>query len=221
MHFHAAAVNVNIWGNKRWLLTPPRFAGSSPRSGPEWAAAASQEGLPAGFPLRCTQRPGDVLILPPLWGHATANDAFSLGFGFLFDDMVTSSYQYLPDEASHNPMALVSDEYATGARDEGVDMGTQRPVVQADPMPCTSEHAKVTLAKARRARAERLAVQAEAAKAQARADQKRAAAVEAQETVTQVQLRLHNARATERKVQRKPGKQRKQGKQKRSRKAKS
>ena len=34
----------------------------------------------AGVPLLCTQRAGDVLIVPTLWGHATRNLAPSIGY---------------------------------------------------------------------------------------------------------------------------------------------
>jgi hypothetical protein len=57
-------------------------------SGPEWGAstAEARQGLPAGLPLQCTQQAGDVLILPAMWGHATRNEGFSLGLGYLFTD---------------------------------------------------------------------------------------------------------------------------------------
>ena len=42
--------------------------------------------LPSGLPFRCTQGPGDLLLLPPLWGHATKNLGFNIGIGDLYCD---------------------------------------------------------------------------------------------------------------------------------------
>ena len=77
-----------IFGTKHWYLTPPRFAGMSGTSGPEWAMGAEEAKgrLPRRLPMRCTQHAGDLLILPAMWGHATRNEGFSLGLGYLFTD---------------------------------------------------------------------------------------------------------------------------------------
>ena len=33
-----------------------------------------------GAPLVCDVLPGDVVLVPPLWGHATLNSELSIGF---------------------------------------------------------------------------------------------------------------------------------------------
>lgn len=74
-HYHKAAVNSLIYGQKRWWLWPPAHAQYSAMPVGEWVAAggpeaATGEGRP---PLSCVQRAGDVLYLPDFWGHAVLN----------------------------------------------------------------------------------------------------------------------------------------------------
>ncbi len=86
LHFHTSAYNVQLFGVKRWLLTPPRHAGITGSASTLWRDAISPSQLPAGLPMRCTQGPGDMMLLPHGWGHATVNDKFNLGIGNLFCD---------------------------------------------------------------------------------------------------------------------------------------
>ena len=39
------------------------------------------------MPLKCTQGPGDMLLVPAQWGHATVNRRFTLGIGDLYCDI--------------------------------------------------------------------------------------------------------------------------------------
>lgn len=60
LHFHNPAYNVQFFGVKRWLLTPPRYAGITGAASTRWdVETRSSSVLPAELPLRCTQGPGD------------------------------------------------------------------------------------------------------------------------------------------------------------------
>ena len=86
-HYHNAAYNLLFFGVKEWMLTPPRHAGISDLDSLEWPDAPSQAHLPKGLPLRFTQRPGDLVIVPSQWGHSTlSHGGFSLGLGVLWCD---------------------------------------------------------------------------------------------------------------------------------------
>lgn len=85
-HFHMSAYNVLIFGTKEWMLTPPRFTGISGSGALEWRESTDKP-FPRGMPLRCTQGPGDMLLVPAQWGHATVNRRFTLGIGDLFCDI--------------------------------------------------------------------------------------------------------------------------------------
>ena len=82
----AAAINVLLFGRKQWKIAPFRYAGMSTTVSASWPTPQDgRDWLPPQFPLRCTQEPGDVLLLPGLWGHATVNLApFVLGFSQLW-----------------------------------------------------------------------------------------------------------------------------------------
>jgi len=84
-HFHGAAYNVLFFGIKEWILTPPRYSGVSGGASISWPENA-RAFLPPGLPLRCTQGPGDMILLPRHWGHATVNRRFSMGIGDLYCD---------------------------------------------------------------------------------------------------------------------------------------
>ena len=77
-HFHSHAINVLVYGEKRWFLTPPRYA--------EYSRLAPIEFLEQAVPhrrhnmLQCMQRAGDVLYVPNGWGHAILNTRTSIGF---------------------------------------------------------------------------------------------------------------------------------------------
>ena len=47
----------------------------------DWDAPSAEAAVAAGGePLVCEQRAGEVILVPPLWGHATINQAPALGF---------------------------------------------------------------------------------------------------------------------------------------------
>ena len=90
-HIHKDAVNALVYGRKRWFLLPPERALYSALPFAEWLAAAeaaeaanaTRGGLPRGT-LQCTQRAGDVLYVPPGWGHAVINLNTSVGVAIEF-----------------------------------------------------------------------------------------------------------------------------------------
>ena len=106
-HWHAASWNWLVHGSKRWFVWPPsqalysqdhveRTVGPQDKDfarptkkgkGPK--GTAKQRAL-LGKALVCDQRPGEVVILPESWGHATTNLERSIGWAseFHFDRMM-------------------------------------------------------------------------------------------------------------------------------------
>jgi len=95
-HFHKDALNVLAHGQKRWWLSPPRWAtyssapvaewlvqtfGAREAEGAEWVEA---EGGWRAHVLECTQNAGDALFVPYGWGHAVLNLHASAGFALEF-----------------------------------------------------------------------------------------------------------------------------------------
>ena len=108
LHFHNPAYNVQFFGVKRWLLTPPRYSGITGAASTRWdIEPRTSDVLPAELPLRCTQGPGDMLLLPGHWGHATVNAGFNLGIGNLYCDSINANY-------THDPTCRRFFPHATG-----------------------------------------------------------------------------------------------------------
>jgi len=72
-HIHADAVNAVVAGAKRWYVSPPAATVYSRTPVAPWAAALDAAPVTDATPLRCTQRPGDVVYVPGEWGHAVVN----------------------------------------------------------------------------------------------------------------------------------------------------
>lgn len=78
------------------LITPPRYAGISAAKAVDWANL-SKGVLPQGLPMVCAQGPGDMLLLPAVWGHSTVNKKFTVGTGNIFCDTRLAHYMSDPD----------------------------------------------------------------------------------------------------------------------------
>ena len=85
IHFHNAAWNQLFYGKKHWYLFPPGRNLMGKKQVLDWV----ENDLPGlevqGFkPFECHQQPGDVLIVPELWGHAVLNtqDALAVASEF-------------------------------------------------------------------------------------------------------------------------------------------
>lgn len=77
-HAHEAAVNVVIVGTKRWFLYPPAQADYTTEPIFDWLRDTYPTLPPDRRPIELLQQAGDVVILPPLWGHATIVSPVSL-----------------------------------------------------------------------------------------------------------------------------------------------
>ena len=90
-HWHQTAWNWLVHGRKEWWLWPPRDATyalshtkqvlnalDSPVKGGVSGVGGGEDR--AGAVLWCEQRPGDVLVVPAAWGHATLNTQPSIGW---------------------------------------------------------------------------------------------------------------------------------------------
>jgi hypothetical protein len=94
MHSHDKAWFVQLHGEKSWVLLPPATAFAAPRFADRAAvrdvffrptrnwpphirdAVSAVPGI-----LHCSLRPGEMLLVPPMWWHATENHGESFGIG--------------------------------------------------------------------------------------------------------------------------------------------
>jgi len=77
-HYHRSALNSLAWGLKLWFITPPASAGFvESESAAQWWEAQAAAAFPGYLFL---QGPGDIVYVPPLWGHAVMNlaDSFAV-----------------------------------------------------------------------------------------------------------------------------------------------
>ncbi len=69
---------------QEWLLYPPVSAFYSTKPSQDLFRSASADAVDESGAIRVTQRAGDVLYVPPLWGHATLNTAQRIGVAHEF-----------------------------------------------------------------------------------------------------------------------------------------
>ena len=71
---------MQLFGRKRWYLSPPSRSLFSMGPAHEWIEHRLPQLLADGEPVfRCEQREGDMLVLPDFWGHLTINMEVSVG----------------------------------------------------------------------------------------------------------------------------------------------
>ena len=75
-HWHACAWNMLLHGAKQWVLSPPERASYAQSH----VSLALQQNTSKKGSLSCTQRAGDILVVPETWGHATVNSEPSIGW---------------------------------------------------------------------------------------------------------------------------------------------
>ncbi len=127
-HYHNPAYNVLFFGEKKWVLTPPRHAGVSDVDSVGWPDAAARAKLPAGLPLRFTQRAGDVVVVPAQWGHSTISArSFTLGYGVLWCDRRWLNFSGGSCHLYNNVFFDEKGERVT-ARDTGREGGSRKRV---------------------------------------------------------------------------------------------
>lgn len=77
-HFHRTAWNALIYGRKRWFIFPPRDSFySKVHVWDWWRYQYRNEAVKTAW--ECVQYPGDVIVLPDMWGHAVINLRESVG----------------------------------------------------------------------------------------------------------------------------------------------
>ena len=88
-HYHNAAANALVYGQKRWWLFPPGDAFFDFRHISTWirdalpaVVAAAAVGNTTAY--ECVQRAGEVMFVPELWGHGVLNEMDSVGVAFEF-----------------------------------------------------------------------------------------------------------------------------------------
>lgn len=74
VHFHAASLNANFMGIKRYVLLPPENSVYSTVPVAKWSRSTVQRPI-----LKCVQMPGDILFIPSLWGHGVENIKATVG----------------------------------------------------------------------------------------------------------------------------------------------
>jgi len=74
VHFHNTAWNSLFYGRKHWYIYPPSRNLMGKKQTLLWVEEDLEDLKAQGYlPYECTQEPGDVLIVPELWGHAVLN----------------------------------------------------------------------------------------------------------------------------------------------------
>ena len=80
VHYHMDALNFMASGKKRWYLFPPAHTRYTAKPPAAWIQEQLRMDKETPVPrFECTQRTGDLLYVPEMWGHATQNEAFSVG----------------------------------------------------------------------------------------------------------------------------------------------
>ena len=91
-HFHRSSWHLLVYGHTRWFLSPPPLAIYAKMTAWEWwlereerrrRGAEEGEGEREGV-MECVQHPGDILIVPDMWGQASINLRETIGIASEF-----------------------------------------------------------------------------------------------------------------------------------------
>ena len=120
LHSHGATWLALLVGSKLWYLYPPHelparaHATLGVATMRAWREKRLLEELPAAErPMACTQRPGELLWLPPAWHHATINVGYTIAVGAQSNLFFNDS---LKTVRVHPGVALCQTVLAEGAR---------------------------------------------------------------------------------------------------------
>ena len=91
-HFHRSSWHLLVYGHTRWLISPPPLAVYTKTTAWEWWREKEREGEGEEGYLECVQHPGDILIVPDMWGQASINLRETVG--------ITSEFVYGASEFS-------------------------------------------------------------------------------------------------------------------------
>ncbi len=80
--FHQSSWNSLVFGRRKWVLFPPKFSFYSKQHVWDWWQ--QQDWNESGTALECVQYPGDVLLIPDMWGYAAINLKESIGLSSQF-----------------------------------------------------------------------------------------------------------------------------------------
>ena len=95
-HFHRAAFNVLAHGRKLWWLIPPKDAVYS--TTPMLSYLAQGFEMPPST-IQFVQEPGDIVLVPDFWAHATVNLETSIGVAV---EYVWGSSEFSLDSTKHS-----------------------------------------------------------------------------------------------------------------------
>ena len=88
IHLHVDAWNACAYGKRQWFLFPPQRALYSKIPMRRWVRDFLPKLKPSEQPLQCTQRSGDLLYVPMMWGHGTLNLQASVGVAVEFESFL-------------------------------------------------------------------------------------------------------------------------------------
>ena len=80
-HFHRSSWSLLLYGETRWYLSPPPLAVYTKLTAWDWWLEEHRETerTASAGTLECLQQPGDILIIPDMWGQASVNLRESIG----------------------------------------------------------------------------------------------------------------------------------------------
>ena len=88
IHLHVDAWNACAYGKRQWFLFPPKRALYSKIPMRKWVRDYLPKLKTGKEPLQCTQKSGDVLYVPNMWGHGTMNIEASVGVAVEFESFL-------------------------------------------------------------------------------------------------------------------------------------